>query len=340
MPQKRISSPDKLSLVLLDKQIIARRKVVIEEAAVELAKSDPGSVDVGLEYLPATNISQIRKRLTRQSSKLIMVVVHEDDLSGLTDEQKIPRIPCESVALSYSLLDHVGANNDLYVVVRDITGVDVISLLLSGVRGVIDVDAIGSSKILKKLVNGTSQPDKRMHRLLIGRPYLAFNALVEMARVRLQIPIQHWRLLLALAEIPVRKLNCDLQPKQKQIANEMSKYEDTTGYVVTNVTSRQLPLVLQLVAGELGLLGEDNTSERRDAGKRRRFLDREEMFELPYLPSYARELGLSSCLLPVRGLDQSQLADYLYKGLRGIETALTSSLDGIALADLTMPRSL
>jgi hypothetical protein len=263
------------------------------------------------------------------------------------------------------LIDELGIENDVYFVTRSITGVDAISLLMSGARGLVEMEPLGSCWAMQEIIHGVREPEKKLNRLLIGSPYHKLKSLIEMANGRWQLPESHWSLLLALAEIPLLKLpipnkkrqNSDQdtketsdttqegirpargknKPTQNQIADEIAEWVTVTGYSVSGSTSRKLPLLLNLIMDELDVDSSEQTQDIELSGKRR-MLRGEEMFELPYLPTYVRLLDFPPRLLPIRGLDQSQLAARLYKGLRGIEIVSTSTHENVIVAHVTLPR--
>ena len=330
-----------VSILLIDDEPIARRYAIVGEAAKEGLATNGAMIgrNIDIQFLRPSQKPEITQFIKNEKPYIALIVITEEELSLLPNE-KIPRIPCDSIAVGYELVDRVGVANDIYFVVRDITGVDVISLLLSGARGVIDSKALGEWSTLQTLIAGISESDKRLNRILIGQPYRELKSLKEMAHGRWQLAPQHWSMLLALAEIPVLRFSIsDNKPKQNQIAREMSKWVEVTGYVVPEVAARRLPTLLTLVTGELEV--EDSEVESDVHSGKRRALSSAEMFELPYLPMYVRELGFPSRLIPIRGLDQTQLVTRLLKGLRGIEVVSTLSRDsGNTIAWLTIPREL
>jgi len=331
-------------IVLIDKNTTARRAAIVREAVADLIREENDQdiwKTVSVKTFAPSEQSEVAVALTGHNCAIALIIIDEKELSTLTDGERIPRLPCESVLCGYRLIGQMGSGNDLFFVVRGdiITGVDVISMLLSGIRGVIDINALGSPGVLKTLVNATQMLDKRLNRLVVGRPYELLDSLITMARIKWQISMEHWALLLALAEIPLLKLPSEYPPKQNKIAQEVSAFEGMTGYLVNSSTQRKLPLILDMVGGEIGVFDNDELTSEEERLGRGRYLDREEMFELPYLPLYAREIGMPSRLLPIRELDQSQLATWLYKGFRFIEIRSTQTYDNIPVVQITMPRN-
>lgn len=332
-------------LLLVDANAVARRAAVLKEAAKELGDVAGQEKWRNLQVI-VVHPSEALEYIARQGETLgvvILVVIAEEGLSLLTDGQRIPRTACDSVSCGYSLLAQVGQANDVYFVARDdkITAVDTVSLLLSGARGVLEMDALGSVEVLRIILGATQESNKPLNRIVIGRPCDQLNALKEAVHARWQMALQHWKLLIALAQIPLLRFPATgNQPTQTGIAGEMSKWSDVTGYMVTKSTERQLPLVLEFVSEELNVGPEEEGAVDDRYAPGRRQLTRAQMYELPYLPMYARLLGLPSQLLPIDGIDDSNLDDQLYKGLRGLEIASTSSAGDFPIGHITIPRDL
>ncbi len=336
---------DKQLILLIDRGRNARREAVVGEAIAELDRRRLPTESIlrrGIEvrsYFPEET-SEIKTAMRENSPTIALVVVLEEELSTLTEGVRLPRIPCESISCGHSLIDWTGLENDIYFVVRtgNITGIDVMSMLLSGARGVIGEEALGVPEVQEALVRATQDRDKRLHRLAIGRPYHKLDAMIDMARDRWQIDITQWRLLLALAEIPLIRLPSGHPPKCNLLADEIGKFESVTGPAQTSTTRRKLRLVFDLVRDELAF-GDDDSPISDESSENRGFLDHEDSFDLPYLPLYARLVGFPARILPIRGIDQLDLATLLYKGLR-IGIASSKPFDEIVVANVTVPRNL
>ena len=324
------------SLFLYDQKLYARRHLVIKDAAQEVLGTE---VDV---KRISTESSLVSHWIDGSSGSIIFIVITENQLADLK-ENRLPRVCCDSIRIGYDLIDKVGTNNDIYFVVRDVTGADVVSMLLSGARGVIDPDFLGSSEVIKKVLDEVRTRDRRLNRLLIGRPSQTLKSLREMVVSKWQLASTHWELLLALGEIPCIRLHVNKNmPNQKGIANEIANWHRVTGYLVNTNTSKKIPTIMELVASEV--LEDDETDDWtiEERQNKRRQLSGSEMLELPYLPMYARYLGFPSRLLPISGYDQSQIAIKLYSGLRGIEFVTTKYHENgdVVISNITMPRNI
>lgn len=368
LPASTLTAPNSaggpsLLVLIIDGQNHARRDAVLRAAFDAIRSRDSRDIyrDVQINSFPPSEQLEIKESLRAAAQKhiptLTLVVVSERDRSkpadGITG-----RLPCDSISLGYGLIDEAGVANDIYYVVNDITAVETLSLLLSGARGVIQVDALGAVGLLMALVDGTTERDKRLNRKLAGRPYHELELAIDVWRRNLQIADRHWLLVLALAEIPVMRLptqrtrdiaeassieekrKARKQPTQKQIALEISLYSSVTGFSYSG-SERLLPDVLKML--EVAIMqietGEQASYEPSSVEKRRR-LAQEEMFELPFLPVYARRAGFPSRLLPIRGINDTQLSDHLYAGISRVEIKRTRSADALVIADVTVPRDL
>jgi len=341
------------SILVVDGNPAARRCAIIRETVAELAdKSGDGTwAAMKVEAMLPSKTSNVIKKIQDIQPCIVLVVLTETKFSKLTGGKQIPRVPCDSIACGYEIIEQIGVSSDVYFVPRDdnISGVDIMSMLLSGARGVVDLETLGSGVILKTLLQATKNPDavKKKNRLLVGRPYKQLGTLLDMTKSRLT-PNQ-WNLLLALAEIPCTTLKVNTKSgnaNQKAIALEISRWWERTGYRGSDETSRNVVNVLLEIKGNLAsslVEGEGNfeygfDEEEYDLDDHE--LTKMQKRELPYLPLYARMMGLPSLLLPIRGLDETLLTSELFKkGVNGMHVKAPISKNGIPVGEVTMPRA-
>lgn len=342
------------SILVVDGNMAARRCAIIRETVEDLAKKrgNGGWANIKVETFLPSNKNDIGRILRTIKPLIVLVILAETKFSKLADGRRLPRVPCESIMCGYEIIAQIGVPNDVYFVARDdnISGVDVMSILLSGARGIIDLESLGSTVILKTLLDATKNPVtlKKQNRLLVGRPYKRLEKLLDMTKNRLT-PNQ-WNLLLALAEIPCVPLKVNTKSgnaNQTAIALEVSRWWQMTGYRVTDETRRHIVSVLLEIKSNLALGTdgyeddldyefEEEDEEDMDSSE----LTKMQKRELPYLPLYARMMGLPSRLLPIRGLDETLLASELFKkGINGMHIKAPTKKNGIVVGEVTMRRT-
>jgi hypothetical protein len=152
---------------------------------------------------------------------------------------------------------------------------------------------------------------------------------------------RHFALLVALAEIPRLRLNISERVTQKEVVNQVQSHFDETGYKVKLDTYRLLPTVLTIVKEAMSDQYEEDMSEWGDESledSSRLILSKSERPELAFLPSYARNFGLPTHVLPVRGISQEDLIKHLYKrGLYGVETIAVRQVENVQIRQVTLP---
>lgn len=368
MPNDFDSHRPKLTIYLADDQPLAGR-ISMLETTVKSSTDTSGQkywAALGVEGLSSANMGEAEARL-RAGNAVALVVLTAENLTMLTDGH-LPRRVCAPVNVGYELLNQLNGIGDVYFLAAQITGVEILSLLLSGARGVLDMGVLGSVGILRHLCDATRDIEKGMNRIAAGHSFSELDKLIQTVRVKWRMAPEHWRLLLAFGEVPVMKLPCGFPPNQDNAARALARYEGITGYVVSKRTARKIPALLDYVGSELDQLN-DEKQQRDNAGDEnwpedtmpeseethsldedqsapnpRRWregrLTPEEKADLPYLPVTIRHLGFPQRLLPIRGLDQSHLSGRLYDGILGIDVLRTRSFGGIRFVQLTMARKL
>lgn len=331
---ERISSD--LNLFLVDNKMIARRRSIIQSTLAEMGKD---ASKLNFQHIGSAEYSKIIDVANKADTIALFTVGHEQ-LASLSENGSLPRIVCETLAHGYETINQLGSESNVYAVVGKITGVEVLSLLLSGFKGVLDVNSLGSTAMIRRILSDVNKTERLQKCLLIGRPYLSFKFLSQALRSDLQIDGSQWNLLLALAEIPMIKLPFSGKvPKQKTLASTIAEWSHATGYLSIDAASRNLPKIQDTLFDIL--TSEDYKSELHlielgDFGT----LDKNDQIDLHYLPLYARLIGLPSCLIPIRGADESQIQSLLYKGLRGTEVSRSETYDMLVHASLTISSGL
>lgn len=350
MPSDDVTAKEIPAILLIDQNPSARRSVVLSSAVTELnEKENWGANLVGVETVLPTQKDKIKQFLRNHSQGIIFVAITENDLSTLSNGNRLPRKPCDSISCAFEIIGQIGESNDLYFLTRNnITGVDAISMLLSGARGVIDMEALGSAEVIKCVIRANRDTNKNLSRILVGDPYTKLDRLID--TIKNQVPIGHWNLLLALAEIPRVRLDVSGNANQIKIASALSKWKDITGFQGSeDVTRRHLASILNIIKGWIDVnpeedeyeddeLFEDDEVEHESRSTRQ--LTRSEMQELPYLPTYARMFGLPRRLIPIRDADESKLGTQLFRqGIMGMYVKSPSIKSGIKIGRVTMPTS-
>ena len=347
MPKGDVTIKNLPAFLLVDRNQAARRAVVLKSAIVELnERVGRGETPPVVEAALPTQKDKIKQFLEAHPAGITFVAVTEKELSMMSDDGGLPRMPCASIACGFEIINQKGGKHDLYFLTRDnVTGVDIVSMLLSGARGVIDLEAVGSLEVVKCVIQATRDTDKRLKRILVGEPHTKLDRLIDI--VKNQMSVGHWTLLLALAEIPRIRLDVSGNANQRKIASALSNWKHVTGFQGSeNVTSRHLASILNIIKQHVDVnpdedeYDEDEDEEAEREGRTRQ-LTQAELKELPFLPAYARMFGLPRRLIPVRAADESKLASQLFnQGVMGIHVqSPPSNLGGIQVGRVTMPVS-
>lgn len=330
-----------LPVVWVDTEPKARRASLLRQAIEESRPPHSGQtgdkVIVKLCECDSTSKTRILS-LAQANPSLIFIVVSEAELAAFgTDLQ---RIPCASVRLGYELISECSTCNDIYFVIPSgrATGVDVLSLLVSGARGVVGLDALCSSQIVRALVNRYGKGQRLEDPIVAGEPMELLDHLIELVDARYKRQAK-FELLLALSEIPLARLPIQGSPTNTQLAEEIGKFGNKTGYYRNTNTERIIPLIVdeveQLLESPVGsMITEELPHQLR---LRLGYLGRVKMIDPPYLPMYARLVyGLPSCLLPVRDTRRPEQPRVLYDTLTKIRPN-THLLDDIPFCRIRMP---
>jgi hypothetical protein len=330
-------------MVVIDDNPAARRIAVLSQALADAQRANSRAVPGRVEATDLYTYGQpeIEAVVARFSRSSVFVVVNEERLSELTGGKAVPRVPSQSIAYGYELMSKFGTNVDVYFVVRrNAGGLDVISMLLSGARGVIDSEVLGSSALISIVLKGLAEPATET-RILAGRAAQVLDSFVQLVRSKYRMAKHHFALLVALAEIPLMRLNITDRVTQKEVVNQLQRHFDETGYEVKLDTYRLLPTVLTIVKETISDDYEEDVSECGDENledNSRLILSKSERPELAFLPSYARHFGLPAQVLPVRGINQADLIKHLYKrGLYGVETLGALQFEGVQISQVTFP---
>lgn len=336
------STHSHIKIYLLDENPVSHLGTILQSVASESALTTRTPV-IEIRVIRNLDLIEVVSSL-REEISILLVVVDDREHTRLLGG-RLPRLPCPSIAFGYKVLDQVGRNGNVFFVMREITGVETISLLLSGAKGIIDVEALSSRLLLRKVVESVFEEEKKLNRLIAGRAYDELEKLIQMARSKWQIAPHHWNLLLALAEVPVDEIPGRTLPNMDQFTRIMARYEQVTGFHPTiSNTARKIELVLDLVTEELNSHYyesqsveeyDDDVEEQREKG-----LSIRQKAQLLYLPLSVRRLGFPKTLLPINGLDASYLHSRLYKGLRGIDLASPTLSGEIRIARATVSRDL
>lgn len=344
MSRGDVTSNKAPAILLIDRNPAARRSAVIGSAIAELQESEVSGVNpTVIETALPTQRDKIEQFLRAHALGAAFIAVNETELSTLSDGERLPRRPCESISCGFEILKQKVNEHDLYFLTRDnVTGVDIASLLLSGARGVIDMEALGSLEVVRRIIQATRDTGKELNRILAGDPYTKLDRLIDL--VKNQMPVGHWNLLLALAEIPRVRLDVSGNANQSKIAAALSRWKDVTGFQGSEqVTSRHLASVLNIIKRHVDVNpDEDNYDEDEDEEVenigRTRYLTRAELKELPFLPAYARMFGLPRRLIPILGADESKLGTQLFKqGVMGMHVKSLSGGGDVKLGSVIMP---
>lgn len=345
MSRSDVTAKKTPAILLIDRNLTARRSVVLGSAISELyEKEGKGLNPPPVEAALPTQRNKIEQFLRVQPFGSIFVAVTESELSTLSDGERLPRKPCDSISCGFEIINQKVGDHDLYFLTRDnITGVDIASLLLSGARGIIDLEALGSLEVVGRVIQATHDTDKELNRILVGDPYTKLDRLIDL--VKNQMPVGHWNLLLALAEIPRVRLDVSGNVNQIKIAAALARWKDITGFQGSEqVTSRHLASVLNIIKRHVDVNpDEDNYDENEEddeveSRSRTRYLTRGELKELPFLPAYARMFGLPRRLIPILGADESKLSTQLFKqGVMGMHVKSLYEGGVVKVGSVIMP---
>jgi len=326
-------------VVLIDSNRSARRVAVLNEALSEATQRESQR---DLEKLKVTDLyvyrqQEIEDTFTRFSKSVVFVVIDENELTTLK-HGRLPRVPCESIACGYELIRSLGRRADVYFVIRrNVSGLDVLSMLLSGARGVVDREVLGSSDLISLTVSSLMHGD-RERRIVAGHAAHVLDSTIQLIKVKHGMAKRHFALLVALAEIPRRRLNIGDRVTQKEVVNQIQRYFDATGYQVKLDTYRLLPILLTIVKQGVSL-EEDEDVEREEPDNSRFMLTRGQRQELAFLPTYAREFGLPAHVLPVRDIDEINLINHIYKyGVNGVETVAQRNAERLEIRQVSLRR--
>jgi hypothetical protein len=326
-------------VVLIDSNRSARRVAVLNEALSEATQRESQR---DLEKHKVTDLyvyrqQEIEDTFTRFSKSVVFVVIDENELTTLK-HGRLPRVPCESIACGYELIRSLGRRADVYFVIRrNVSGLDVLSMLLSGARGVVDRDVLGSSELIRMTVS-TLMQSERERGIVAGHAAHVLDSLIQLIKEKHRMAKRHFALLVALAEIPRRRLDIGDRVTQIEVVNQIQRHFDATGYKVKLDTYRLLPTLLTIVKDGVSL-EEDEDAESEDPDNSRFTLTRSQKQELAFLPAYAREFGLPAHVLPVRGIDEINLISHIYKyGVYGIETVTQRNAERIQILQVSLPR--
>ena len=252
----------------------------------------------------------------------VVVVIGDRELAGLT-EGKYPRRCATALQEAFSLLDscsNAGKDLDLYIVVKsDVSGVDVLSILLSGTAGVADLDGL-APLVSRAIVRHRLPVAERMaKRLLIGQPYVALDHFLEKHK---HLSRELFEAAIALAEVPVDQLDLGDKATQTEAAAALDAWSHVTGYHDFGSTYRHI--------GSLAKCWDEQDEDGNRLHKT------EKLRLLPNLPLYARRQGFPGRLIPIRGRRQQEITVDLYRGLREVRVRRYELEQGVeaGLADV------
>jgi hypothetical protein len=218
-----------------------------------------------------------------------------------------------------------------------IGGVDVLTLLHAGARGVVDKRALGCTGVFKSILSSQPrQSEADEQNVIIGTPYDRLAYLKRWAIDEYRIPESHWCLLVALAQIPSPRLGAAGGRLSAYAAADMlSSWHLHTGYHKNSITRRQVPLVFKLLRDVL-IEAMDIDDDEVDAEVMRTFVNTylpgirltDNIFELGYLPTYARLIGLPNVFIPLRLESRHDLASMLYQVLSNVRIYTLAPIDG------------
>jgi len=326
-------------VVLIDSNRSARRVAVLREALSEATRreSQCDFKDLKVTDLYGYRQQEIQNAFTRFSKSVVFVVVDEKELTTLK-YRRLPRIPCASISCGYELIRSLGRRADVYFVIRrNVSGLDVLSMLLSGARGVVDREVLGSSDLISLTVSSLMHGD-RERCIVAGHAAHVLDSIIQLIKVKHGMAKRHFALLVALAEIPRQRLNIGDRVTQKEVVNQIQRYFDATGYQVKLDTYRLLPILLTIVKHGVSLEGDEDV-EREEPDHSRFMLTRGERQELAFLPAYAREFGLPAHVLPVRDVDEINLINHIYKyGVNGVETVAQRNAERLEIRQVSLHR--
>jgi len=260
--------------------------------------------------------------LLREGSSIVLIAVDETILS--LAQAKLPvRTPCGSIKFGYELLGNARNADEVYFLVRrgSTTGLDVLTLFLSGARGVIDMEAMVNPEVIESIVNARSAGDTNRFRYVVGGAYLVFDQLLDLYSRITSRP--QWEIMLTLCEVPHNRLIIDdaQTMTNKAIVRALSKPSAYTVFLPNTASDRNVGELIAALEEELEQISVRD-SEKSVAWERDLDQMGEEIivpivgeFDSAYLPLYVRQLGFPARLLPIRDVEDSKLVKHLYDGL-------------------------
>lgn len=313
---------DCLRLAFIDTVPGARRDIVVRTVAREME----AELDRGIEIVAQRSVAELGRDGWLD---IAIVVVSEKRLSEFTDGQ-LPRKPCPSIAAGYRLLDtHQSARKrlDLHLVVkREVTGVELLSMLVSGTAGVADIDGLAAIVRRAALTRCQAQDAGHHRHLLFGECYTTLDRFADQFR---DVAPDLWKVSLALAEVPADQLDLGERGTQREAAEALDSWSHVTGYVDDGNTYRRIGRLAKMVG---------HSDQDEDEGEPGRLHKPEKLRILPSLPMYVRRFGYPPCLLPIRGRDQPGLAVDLYKVLQAVRVRSSNPELGLEIGLADIPR--
>ena len=212
-------------VVLIDSNRSARRVAVLREALSEATRRES---QCDFKELKVTDLygyrqQEIQNVFTRFSKSVVFVVVDEKELTTL-QYRRLPRIPCESISCGYELIRSLGRRADVYFVIRrNVSGLDVLSMLLSGARGVVDREVLGSTDLISLTVSSLMHSD-RERRIVAGHAAYVLESIIQLIKGKHGMAKRHFALLVALAEIPRQRLDIGEKVTQKEVVNQVQRH--------------------------------------------------------------------------------------------------------------------
>ena len=100
--------------VLVDHNRSARRAAVLSQALAEAAQSGSHNKmkEVNVTDVYTYRQPEIHAAIAQFSRSAVFIVVDEDELTALTDGRRLPRVPCQSIACGYELMNSLPGKAD------------------------------------------------------------------------------------------------------------------------------------------------------------------------------------------------------------------------------------